>query len=237
MRLKAIVCLLILILLNVHFISAQSHEIGMNVGIANYKGEIAPYSNIHNPMPQLGIFYRYNPSEVIGIRFAGSYGKIAASDENSQEPFALLRNHAFETVILEFSSQLEYNFLNFRGGSKKNYQSWSPYLLAGIGFCKYDPITNAQPNYDTFSLILPLGVGLKATLSDNWNLGLEIGSRFTFTDYLDNLGVDVNKGLPPLNSKLYAGNPNNKDMYFFTSVSISYVMPVRGKDCPIQMPR
>jgi hypothetical protein len=64
---------------------------------------------------------------------------------------------------------------------------------------------------------LPFGVGLKYVLAGQWNLGLEFGARKTFTDYLDDLGGNLNT-----TNKFQNGNPFSNDMYVFTSLSVSY---------------
>lgn len=227
----------LLLFLFVYQSSAQTHEVGLNGGIANYKGEISPNINLNTPKIQAGIFYRYNRSPSVSFRFNAYYAKIEANDASSKDAFALRRNHQFTTNIIEVSGQLEYNFLNFRGESKKGNENWTPYALMGIGVCKFNPIQNIQPNYEVLSLVLPLGIGMKVALNERWNIGLECGARFTFTDLLDDLGTDVNQNQEPLDSKYYSGNPNDKDMYFFTNFSLSYVFLEKGKACPIKIPR
>ncbi len=41
--------------------------------------------------------------------------------------------------------------------------------------------------YSLFSVAIPFGGGIKYRLSDNWDIAFEIGYRFTFTDYLDDV--------------------------------------------------
>jgi hypothetical protein len=45
----------------------------------------------------------------------------------------------------------------------------------------------AQP-YSLISVSAPLGIGVRYKLNHNFDLGLEIGYRFTMTDYLDDVG-------------------------------------------------
>ncbi|WP_456300531.1 DUF6089 family protein [Spirosoma telluris] len=49
-----------------------------------------------------------------------------------------------------------------------------------------------QPGYDKpYSLVtlaIPVGIGARYRLNENFNLGVEIGYRYTFTDYLDDVG-------------------------------------------------
>lgn len=216
---------------------AQFHEVGAGVGVANYRGELAPVVNLTNPRLHIGAFYRANINKFLSIRVNLSYSRIAQDDANSNDRFAQIRNHNFRTILLEGSVQAEYNFFDFRAGSKKIPQNWTPYIFAGVGVNKFDPLENLQPTYTALTVVIPVGVGFKAVLTDRINLGVDFGPRFTFTDLLDDLGTNVNRSTTnTLDPKYYTGNPNDKDMYFFTSVNISYVFPVIGKDCPVKIP-
>lgn len=216
---------------------AQTHEVGFMGGVANYKGELAKAINIDSPGPLGSLFYRGNLSKAISFKAGFSFAKISDDDATSDDQLAQVRNHSFNTVIIELSGQFEYNFLDFRAGSRTVDQSWTPYLFTGINYLKIDPLNNSQPSYSTKGASIPLGVGIKAVLSDRINLGFEFGGRFTFTDYLDDLGVDANSNIPNLNPKYYTGNPNNSDMYFFTGVFLSYVFPDKRKNCPVVLPQ
>jgi hypothetical protein len=44
--------------------------------------------------------------------------------------------------------------------------------------------------YKTFAFAIPFGLGVKYALSDRINLGLELGARPTFTDFLDDVSGD-----------------------------------------------
>lgn len=48
-------------------------------------------------------------------------------------------------------------------------------------------ITYPSKPYSLFSVAIPFGIGIKYKLSDNWDIAFEIGYRFTFTDYLDDV--------------------------------------------------
>jgi hypothetical protein len=50
-----------------------------------------------------------------------------------------------------------------------------------------------RKQYSTMAMCLPIGVGIKYSLTDKINLGFEILYRFTSTDYLD----DVSKTYAP----------------------------------------
>jgi hypothetical protein len=222
-----------------HLAFSQTHEFGGSLGLANYRGELAQVINLDSPGLYGNIFYRINFSKSLSFKASGGFAQIYDDDSKSKDVFAKARGHQFKTGILEFATQLEYNFLNFRsGGNRGLIQQWTPYAFVGLGVFKMVPVNNGQPTYSVFSGSIPLGIGFKAFLSDNWNMGVEFGPRFTFSDRLDDLGLEVNgQNNATLNPKYYTGNPNDKDMYFFTGVSISYVLPDLSERCPIKIPR
>ena len=75
--------------------------------------------------------------------------------------------------------------------------------------CKYidDVNPDAQTNYKKITLTVPLGVGLKYSLPNEFYLSAEMGYRFVFTDYLDGI------------SKV--GNPDRKDTYYYSGLTLT----------------
>ncbi|MCU0443710.1 MAG: DUF6089 family protein [Microscillaceae bacterium] len=212
---------------------AQTHEIGVQAGVANYKGELAKTGNLTSPGPMAQVFYRANISKTVSLRANASFGRLAYDATKSNDGNINSIPHQFKTNVWELGGQVEYNFLNFRGNSKKVSTAWTPYAFAGVGLFKFEPLLNIQPTYRTLTMNVPLGVGFKGIMSGNWNWGVEFGARFTFTDYLDDFGRNTTQGsIKPIQ---FTENSNNKDMYFFTGISISYVFPSLKKDCPVQV--
>jgi hypothetical protein len=217
------------------FVSAQTHEIGIQAGVANYKGELAKTGNLTSPGPMAQVFYRANISKTISLRGNVSFGRLRYDATKSNDGNINSIPHEFKTNVWELGGQIEYNFLNFRGNSKKISTAWTPYAFAGVGLFKFEPLLNIQPTYKTLTMNVPLGVGFKGVISEKWNWGIEFGARFTFTDYLDDYGLNTVQGPPKTPASKFTENPNNKDMYFFTGISISYVFPNLKKDCPVQV--
>ncbi len=68
-------------------------------------------------------------------------------------------------------------------------------VYAGQQWVKLQPLHTegqGQPGLDKpYSLVtvaIPVGFGVRYKLNDSWNIGAEIGFRYTFTDYLDDVG-------------------------------------------------
>lgn len=106
--------------------------------------------------------------------------------------------------------------------------------------------SSAYPDRKPYALTqvsFPIGVGVKIALSPSFTLGAEAGLRYTLTDYLDDVSTTYpvelytegnsnfnaqlsNKLITPKEfepGKSYArGNPETKDWYYFTGISLSY---------------
>ncbi|QRR04285.1 outer membrane beta-barrel protein [Dyadobacter sandarakinus] len=195
-------------------VSAQKIELGAGLGGLNYKGDISPSVRLRFFRPGGSLFFRYNPSQALSLRAEIMGGLITASDEHSKDPFQQARNMSFRSRVFEGSTVAEYNFLNYE--DRRFAFNWTPYVFGGIGLMKFSPSPQTA-SYKTSSLVLPYGVGIKYQVKRPWNIGLELGARKTFSDYLDNLG-----GEPVNNDKLQQGDPSLKDSYLFLRLSVSY---------------
>ncbi len=243
-------------------------EVGATVGASNYMGDLAP-SGLWTSLGQMhfsaGVFARYNIGKWVSAKGYFNYGKVSADDttgnaSNSREE----RNLSFRSNIFEFGLNAEFNILGYQPYNLE--RTFSPYVFLGVAGFKFNPQAdydggwvNLQPlgtegqgmagnpaKYKTFQLSIPIGLGLKYAINDKWNLGLEIGFRKTFTDYLD----DVSGNYPDLaalasaNGELAAelswrgdevsdeitapiagdkrGNSSDLDWYIMSGIFISY---------------
>lgn len=193
---------------------AQRIELGVSGGAFNYKGDIATKVNPRFFRPGGGAFFRYNLNKAVTFRAAGTGGIITAADQYSKDPFQKERNLAFRSRVMELSLATEYNFLDY--SDRRFAVNWTPYLFGGLGYMFFSPSTKTG-TYKTNGLVLPFGVGVKYQIRRPWSVGLELGARKTFNDYLDNLGGD-----PVTKIKLGQGDPSTKDMYYYLGLSISY---------------
>lgn len=211
-------------------------EIGAGIGGLNYVGEISPNYRFLNNQPAMTIFYRHDISAPITLKaaFMGSHRIFedkAFKDESQNLPHHDWRDTELKLSMLEFSLGIEYNFLDYYDDIRKPHRV-SPYFFIGAAVLNFNHQLTRQgdvmePFDNKFTVSIPFGVGVKYALSKHWNLGLEFGPRFMFTDNLDYLqesgsallAADLGTG----NSKAYA-NPFDKDMYFYNGISLSYTL-------------
>jgi hypothetical protein len=127
------------------------------------------------------------------------------------------RNLHFRNDLKEFSLTGIYNFIA-DGRNSNARAKLTPYIFGGLALVAHSPEARTpaapangdyderrwvklqplhtegqgQPGRDKpYSLVtgaIPVGFGVRYALNQNFNLGFEIGYRYTFTDYLDDVG-------------------------------------------------
>ncbi len=123
------------------------------------------------------------------------------------------RNLHFRNDLKEFAITGIYNFIA-DGRNPENRAKITPYLFGGIALLAHSPEAltpdsagvaqqwvklqplrtegQGQPGRDKpYSLVtvsIPVGIGARYKLNENFNIGVEIGYRYAFSDYLDDVG-------------------------------------------------
>ena len=190
--------------------SQKGIELGGWLGFTHYYGDLQTELAITDPGLAGGINLRYNFDNRICVKSSVNYGRISASDEDSQNTFERQRNLSFYSDIWDFTLQAEFNFLSYIHGSDD--EGFTPYIFAGLSGFSFNPKTNlddqvfalrdfgteGQPigqEYGRFSLAPMVGVGLKWDINIDWSFNVELGIRSSQTDYID----DVSGIYPDLN--------------------------------------
>ncbi|PMD97621.1 hypothetical protein BWI97_08365 [Siphonobacter sp. BAB-5405] len=197
---------------------AQKIEFGAGLGMMHYKGDISPKLHLKFARPGGNLFFRYNASKALSGRVSFTAGRIFASDFESSDPFQRARGVIFGTRMIEAGADLQYNFLNF-DYTRKRPRNWSPYVFGGLAFYNFQPDQPATESYKKSGLAIPFGAGIKWQIKGPWSLGFEFGTRKTWSDYLDNYNVSG-----PTVPKELQSDPTRKDMYYYTSISVSYTI-------------
>ena len=239
--------------------SAQNFHINLLAGTSNYSGDLQDkrftFSQSHFAG---GLGVSYDLSDNFSVRSGVTLAKISADDKYGVNK---LRNLNFTSNLTEVNLGLEYYITRLQD------HALTPYVFGGIALYHFNPYTTdtsgtkyflkplstegegfiaGRNNYSLTQLAIPFGAGVKLSLSDNINVGLEFGLRKLFTDYLDDVSttyVDqgvllTNKGAKAVElayrgNELKNGNPypaagsvrggsKNKDWYYVTGLTVSF---------------
>jgi hypothetical protein len=189
-------------------IFSQSREMGVMLGVMNYKGDLHPQMyDTKNNRPAIGLLYRRSYSNHWAFKGALNYGHITADDADADDEFSRNRNLNFKSHILELTGQIEFNFFPYQTANPATKAS--PYLLAGFSVFHFNPKalyngeyvelqplgtegqgTSANPDeklYRRTSAAFVFGGGMKFKLGRRWGCTIESAVRKTYTDYVDDV--------------------------------------------------
>jgi hypothetical protein len=175
---------------------------------------------IKNTRPNIGLLGRYYFGPRFNLKGNLYYGWVRGDDENYNDvKFRDKRNANFKSTIFDFGVQGELNILPFISNSKRykfapyvfggvSLFHFNPkstvairdaagavtkeetYALQTLGTeGQFLDGSKIKP-YKRWQGAIPYGIGVKYSLGNFWNIGLEIGQRKIFTDYLDDVSTN-----------------------------------------------
>ena len=256
---------LILLILLVPTAAVAQWQADLYAGLANYQGDLqAKKFSLTPAKPAIGLGLSYLLSPKLSVRGIASYMQLEGGDNlsggNKGNQF---RNLSFRSRILEAQLAVEYHFFDLE------YRTVTPYVFGGAGIFQFNPwVKNSagekiflhslgtegqglpqypdRKEYKLIQFALPFGGGIKTNISQRIQVGVEIGFRKLFTDYLDDVSTTYADStlLAERNGPLAAeyayrgdeiagggsypvagsqrGNPKNKDWYYTTVIRLSY---------------
>ncbi|MEJ7821179.1 MAG: DUF6089 family protein [Chitinophagaceae bacterium] len=245
---------------------SQRLHINSLVGSSFYAGDMQSYFfRFTQPGLALSAGISYQVSDRIFIRTGITYASVTADDKKNSRVF--VRNLNFKSRIKELHVAAEYYLFNL------DNIKISPYFFGGIALYRFNPYTKdtagtkyflqplstegqgfyqgRQP-YNLTQFAIPFGGGIKYALTDNIKIGVEVGMRKLFTDYLDDVstsyadpnlllsnrgpkalelafrGAEINKSETYPVGFTKRGEEKNKDWYYLTGVILSFTIPAKG---------
>lgn len=240
-------------------VSAQKFHINTFIGVSNYGGDLQDKRFTFDQSHLAGgLGLSYEATENFIINGGITLGRVSASDKFNRN---FDRNLDFTSNITEGHLTGEYYFVNL-------YEhSVSPYVFAGIALYNFSPFTHdsvgkkyflkplstegqglipGKEYYKINQFAIPFGGGVKFALSDNVRLGVEVGMRKLFTDYLDDVstsyvdqalllqnrgpkavelayrGDELKNGAVYPDAGTQRGGAKVKDWYYFTGLTLSF---------------
>ncbi len=238
-------------------------QVEMLAGVSGYRGDLTEKHFLPKTLKfAQGVNVKYNFDNNFVIRSGVSWGKLIGDDKYNKQADIHARNLNFQSRLLEVSACIEYNLLE-----PEIFYSY-PYIFGGIGVYHFDsyafdkngnkiflrPLSTEgqglaeyprNKQYSNTQFCLPFGGGWKYNINGKVEIVYEVGYRFLFTDYLDDVSgtyIDPNillakkgpkavelayRGKPLPNGHAFPqrdgdqrGNTKVKDWYFINGIKI-----------------
>ena len=244
---KRTVLTLLLLCFIVSFAEAQiwklkRYEITAGFGPSFFFGDIGGYSQTKNLLGLRDITLKqtrfdfnaslkYRINQAINIRLSLTSGFLHATDIRGSN-----ENREFESSIVIFEPAFigEYYFIKNKAENSylfskgKNtglfgfIKSLDFYVFSGIGGLVYSVKGNSRLenfgiNPGGFTTVIPVGVGSTLVYSPNFNFGVELNYRYSFSDHLDGYTSQYSR---------------SNDVYYFFNFIITYKLKTGAKGLP-----
>jgi len=197
----------VVVILGISFLQANAQkgwEVGGWLGTSFYNGDLNNTINLRSPGLAGGLLGKYNYNSRVAWRASFNYGRISADDAKSNNNFQRNRNLSFYSDIVDFTTGIEFNFLEHVRGSE--FKTYTPFVVAGFSVFHFNPKTELNgevyqlrnygtegqdigEEYFTINAGLMIGGGFKWDISDELTLTAEFTTRRVFTDYLDDVST------------------------------------------------
>ncbi|HET6544422.1 MAG TPA: DUF6089 family protein [Chryseolinea sp.] len=232
--------------------------VSVGTGVAAYKGEMVNPGDFGRARPNVAFGAEYYMNSRLSLRAELTYFQLRGNDKDADDD-RWERNLSFKSGNIELSVMGAINLspmgIRFYQRSALNFHAF-----AGIGVLYFNPKAELdgktyalQPlqtegkKYSRFQPVIPLGLGARIKLDPFFNILVEGGYRFTFTDYLDDVSIrrypdgatlksDLSRRLSDRRPEIgtqpdnptkvgVRGNPKEKDGYVIMNITLQYYLP------------
>ncbi|MBC6610996.1 outer membrane beta-barrel protein [Hymenobacter sp. BT507] len=257
--------------------SNQYLSVGASLSAFNYFGDLTPrvsFASVRMAAvrPGFGFHATHRLTPYVSVRGALSFGRIAGSDQQAagkEAAYRYYRNLNFTSSIQELSVVGIFDLVP-NHSQAVNRMPIVPYVFGGVaGFhfnpkgtvdggtvpaglkpgaqVELQPLRTEGRYYHRAQLAIPFGAGVRLKVAKSVDVGIELGWRKTFTDYLDDVSTTYvsTAGLSTPAARYFGhsitrtdqdtpaqmdvpgalrGNSAQKDWYITTGVSVSYIL-------------
>ena len=174
---------------------------------------------------------KYRILKDLNVRLNLAYGMLHATDNrgsNESRGFDAKTSIFEPTILAEYyfiKSKLgdSYLFNQGRNGGGSLFSTLEFYFFTGAGGLMYnvkenDKLAAMGQKKGGFTAVIPVGLGVNLLFKPEFNLGLELGGRYSFSDYLD--------GYTSQHSR-------SNDVYYFLNVTFTYKLRTNSQGMPL----
>lgn len=221
-------------------IKQPKYEVGAGLGGFIYQGDLAPsrFGSWKTTRPGLVLHGSRLLNRTMALRLQLSIASLHGDDAKYNDPsYRQQRNFNFRTSLIELSPQLVWSPLGWKDAGKQ----LSPYVFGGAAlswvrirrdasamnaaYFEAEPelfadlATDLSTRTPRLMPAIPVGAGMRYSISPTLVLNAEASYRFLFTDYLDGFSR--------------AANPDRNDHYYHLAVGLIYRFGRKNSwDCP-----
>jgi hypothetical protein len=212
------------------------------LGTTQFFGDIGGFSPTDNVLGFKDLSFRqtrfnitfdisYRLLEDLNLRLNLAYGLFHATDERGSNAERMLEastsffepSFIAEYYVIKNKSENSFLFSRNRGsGLSSLFETLDFYVFAGIGGLAYNVKGNDRLvafDFPTggFTGIVPVGIGVNMIYTPEFNFGLELGGRYSFSDLIDGYTSQYSQ---------------SNDVYYFLNVTATYKMKTTRSGLP-----
>ena len=221
----------------------QRLELVAGLGTSHFFGDVGGFSKTKDILGFKDISFKqtrlnfeigakYRILKDLNIRLNMASGMLHATDARGSNES---RGFDAKTTILEPSLMAEYYFIKSKLGESYLFSqgrnasaasilsSLEFYAFTGVGGLLYnvnrnDKLVAAGMQSSGFTGVIPVGLGVNLLFRPEYNLGLELGGRYSFSDYLD---------------AYTSQHSSSNDVYYFLNVTFTYKIQTNTNGFPL----
>ena len=178
-----------MLILTCYISNAQIYELGIKFGGANFVGDLGDNKILDLETVSFGGILKYNLNDRIALRADINYYNISYNDLDSDDQSRVKRGLVSDYNLIQFAGGIEVNFYSYNLSEYNITQNYTPYFLFQFSTFTYstfrlDDSTKLEP-YEKIGFSVPIGIGFKGRLKNNWAFAIEFTANYTFHDDLD----------------------------------------------------
>ena len=203
------------------------YEFGAGGGLSTYTGDVSR-NMLAPPSAEGSLFFRYNKTQRWAYNIEYNKGKTRgdSKDLNIMLPDGAIAERSFINDYHSLDLTIEGSFFPYPKQKKvENSSDITPYYFVGLGVKRYttQAVVGNIMNHSSYVIAVPLGVGIKWKLANNWGLQYQMKIEKLMSDKFDGINNPY--------SFDQAITIHRQDFLYLNTVSLYYSFGAIKWDC------
>lgn len=195
-------------------------DVGASVGMSGYGGDANSGFWFRRPGVAANVIGRYIFDTRWALRLQGGVMTLSGDTRDMETALPEGAFYTFKSTLGVVEARGEFNFFPYGiGETYKQLRRWTPFVSLGLG-----GVVASSEGKSSFTMSIPVGVGVKFMPRERLNLGVELTVAKTLGDHLDGASL----------SDLYTIKRSffkNTDLYSALTFSVTYEFGERCTTC------